>query len=498
MKKYILALDQGTTSSRCIVFDMTSGASVASASQEFKQIFPCEGWVEHDPYDILDTQISSAKAAIDASGISPDEIAAIGITNQRETTVVWDRKSGEPIYNAIVWQCRRTATLCDELKKGELADNIRQKTGLIPDAYFSATKIKWILDNVSGARERANAGELMFGTVDTWLIYNLTGKTAHATDHTNASRTMLYNINRLEWDSDLLNLFDIPLSMMPKVLPSRGIFGYTDKAVLGAEIPIAGVAGDQQAALFGQCCFEVGDVKNTYGTGGFMLMNTGDKPVFSKNGLLTTIACDKNGAPCYALEGSVFICGAAVQWLRDGLKLIDTAPEIEELALTESDNGGVYFVPAFVGLGAPHWDPYARGLMVGMTRGTTRGHIARAVLESMAYQTYDVLKLMETESGAEMKSLNVDGGASANALLMSFQADVLGIPIVRPRSVETTAYGAACLAALSVGLISSSDELVSLKQLDRTFTPQMSGSERDEKLACWHRAVSKSTNWSMI
>jgi len=496
MKKYVLALDQGTTSSRCIIFDMTRGVSVASAAQEFRQIFPREGWVEHDPFDILNTQIGSAKDAIKASGISPDEIAAIGITNQRETTIVWDKNTGMPVYNAIVWQCRRTAELCDQMKKGDVADVIRGKTGLIPDAYFSATKIKWILDNVDGAREKAEAGELMFGTVDTWLIYNITGKTVHATDHTNASRTMLYNINRLEWDNDLLDLFNIPACMMPRVISSRGSYGHTAKEIFGAEIPIAGVAGDQQAALFGQCCFGVGDAKNTYGTGGFMLMNTGATPVFSKNGLLSTIACDRNGDPCYALEGSVFICGAAVQWLRDGMKLIDSAPEIEALALTEKDNGGVYFVPAFVGLGAPYWDPYARGLIIGITRGTTRGHIARAVLESMAYQTYDVLSLMEKESGASISSLYVDGGASTNDLLMSFQADVLNIPIVRPRSVESTAYGAASLAALSVGIIKSACELEALKQTDKVFEPSIDLPLRDEKLSMWHKATARSIEWS--
>ena len=495
MKKYVLALDQGTTSSRCIIFDMSSGVPVASASEEFPQIFPREGWVEHAPFDILNTQISSAKKALSLSKISPDDIAAIGITNQRETTVVWDKRTGKPIYNAIVWQCRRTAELCDELKKGELSDIIRLKTGLIPDAYFSATKIKWILDNVSGANEKAEKGELMFGTVDSWLIYNLTGGKVHATDPTNASRTMLFNLNTLDWDDTLLNTFEIPRSMMPSVLPSSGIFGYTDEKIFGAKIPISGVAGDQQAALFGQCCFIKGGVKNTYGTGGFMLMNTGDKPIFSENGLLTTVACGKDGKLAYALEGSVFICGAAVQWLRDGLKMINSAPEIEELALTEKDAGGVYFVPAFVGLGAPYWDPYARGLMIGITRGTTRGHIARAVLESMAYQTADVLSLMSEELGITMTSLFVDGGASANDLLMSFQADILGTPLLRPAFVETTAYGAASLAALAVGVVSSTDELLKLKKLDRVFEPTMSENERAEMLSRWHKAVSRASSW---
>lgn len=496
MKKYVLALDQGTTSSRCIIFDMLSGEPVATASEEFKQIFPHEGWVEHDPYDILNTQVSVARRAIESSGLSSDCIAAIGITNQRETTIVWDAETGEPIYNAIVWQCRRTAELCDKLKNDSSAEVIRQKTGLIPDAYFSATKIKWILDNLPNARERAERGELMFGTVDSWLIYHLTGKKVHATDPTNASRTMLYNINTLEWDRELLESFDIPRAMMPEVLPSCGIFGYTEKELFGAEIPIAGVAGDQQAALFGQCCFAEGESKNTYGTGGFMLMNTGSTPVFSKNGLLTTIACGENGKLAYALEGSVFICGAAVQWLRDGLKIINTAPEIEELALSEKDSGGVYFVPAFVGLGAPYWDPYARGLMIGITRGTSRGHIARAVLESMAYQTADVLKLMGEESGAEITSLFVDGGASANDLLLSLQADILGVPVVRPECVETTAYGAASLAALAVGVISSTDELAKLKKLDRVFSPDMTEEDRSARLSLWHGAVSRCSGWN--
>lgn len=496
MKKYVIALDQGTTSSRCIIFDMISGTAVASASKEFTQIFPREGWVEHNPYDILNSQIDSARMALSNSGIEADEIAAIGITNQRETTVVWDRTTGIPIYNAIVWQCRRTADLCDRLKNSDKSELIRKKTGLIPDAYFSATKIQWILDNVEGARQKAKNGDLMFGTVDTWLIYNLTGKQVHATDYTNASRTMLFDINSLKWDEELLDLFDIPASLMPKALPSQGDYGRTIKEIFGSEIPITGVAGDQQAALFGQCCFNKGETKNTYGTGGFMLMNTGEKPVFSENGLLTTVACGADGSACYALEGSVFICGAAVQWIRDGLKLISSAAEIEELAKTVPDCGGVYFVPAFVGLGAPYWDPYARGLLIGLTRGSERGHIARAVLESMAYQTLDVLKLMEAESGVKMSSLNVDGGACANNLLMSFQADILNIPIVRPRMVETTAYGAASLAALSAGVIDSADALANLKQTDRIFTPDMTEEARSKKLDSWHRAVSRCSGWN--
>ncbi len=496
MKKYVLALDQGTTSSRCIIFDAEGGnKAVSSCSKEFPQIFPAEGWVEHDPSDILESQLYSAKEAIKRLGICADDIAAIGITNQRETTIVWDKDTGHPVYNAIVWQCRRTADICDSLKADGHSEMIRKKTGLIPDPYFSATKIKWILDNVPGARAAADAGKLMFGTVDSWLIYNLTGGRVHATDYSNASRTMLFNINTLSWDEELLELFGIPMSMMPKVLPSCSVFGNTDKSIFGVEIPIAGVAGDQQAALFGQCCFDIGDAKNTYGTGGFMLMNTGHKPVYSKNGLLTTIAWGLDGEVTYALEGSVFVCGAAIQWLRDGLKLFNYAYQSEKIASEVEDSGGVYFVPAFVGLGAPYWDPYARGLIIGITRGTTREHIVRAVLESMAYQTRDVIKIMEEECNSPMSSLKVDGGASANNLLMQFQADMLDLPIVRPTLVETTAYGAASMAALTVGLYSSLDEIKKLSTVDRTFTPSMEKDVRQAKLRMWHRAVEKSEGW---
>ena len=497
MKKYILALDQGTTSSRGIVFDISMGGKlVSSCSKEFKQIFPADGWVEHDPFDILSSQLYAAKEAISRANISADEIAAIGITNQRETTIVWDKDSGRPIYNAIVWQCRRTAELCDKLKTDGSAEIIKKKTGLIPDPYFSGTKIKWILDNVPGARQDAVAGKLMFGTVDSWMIYNLTGGKIHATDYSNASRTMLYNINTLSWDDELLRMLDIPRGMMPEALPSCHVFGYTDKSIFGAEIPIAGAAGDQQAALFGQCCFETGDAKNTYGTGGFMLMNTGEKPVYSENGLLTTIAWGIDGKINYALEGSVFVCGAAIQWLRDGLRMFNYAYQSEEIASQVADSGGVYFVPAFVGLGAPYWDPYARGLIIGITRGTTQSHIVRAVLESMAYQTLDVLKVMEEECGAKMTSLKVDGGASANNLLMKFQSDILNLPIVRPSLVETTAYGAANMAALTVGLYSSFDEIRKANKIDRTFDPSMSNEDRAEKLRLWHRAVKKSEGWA--
>lgn len=497
MKKYILALDQGTTSSRGIIFDVSKGGQlVSTCSKEFKQIFHADGWVEHDPFDILSSQLYAAKEAISRANISAEEIAAIGITNQRETTIIWDKDSGKPIYNAIVWQCRRTAELCDSLKADSSAESIKKKTGLIPDPYFSATKIKWILDNVPGARQDALAGKLMFGTVDSWLIYNLTGGKVHATDYSNASRTMAYNINTLSWDEELLDMLDIPLQIMPEVLPSCHIFGHTSKNIFGAEIPIAGVAGDQQAALFGQCCFEIGDVKNTYGTGGFMLMNTGEKPIYSENGLITTIAWGIDGKVTYALEGSVFVCGAAIQWLRDGLKMFNYAYQSEEIASQVSDSGGVYFVPAFVGLGAPYWDPYARGLIIGITRGTTQSHIVRAVLESMAYQTLDVLKVMESECGTAMKTLKVDGGASANNLLMKFQSDILNLPIVRPSLVETTAYGAANMAALTVGLYSSFDEIRCANKIDRRFDPSMSDDERTDKLRLWHRAIKKSEGWA--
>ena len=418
MPKYLLALDQGTTSSRSIVFDL-SGRIIASSQREFPQIFPHRGWVEHDPEDIWNTQLAVAREALSKAGADAADIYGIGITNQRETTVVWERATGKPICNAIVWQCRRTAEYCDYIKSGELCEDIRRRTGLLIDAYFSATKLKWILDNVEGARERARRGELCFGTVDSWLIFNLTGGKVHATDYSNASRTMLFNINTLEWDDELLRLFDIPRRMLPDVKPSSCIFGETAPELFGASIPVAGVAGDQQAALFGQCCFEDGSVKNTYGTGGFMLMNTGSRPVMSENGLLTTIAWGiGDSSVSYALEGSVFVCGAAVQWLRDGLGLISKASETETIARSVENSGCVWFIPAFVGLGAPYWDPYARGALLGLTRGTTRAHIVRAVLESMAYQTADVLELMEREAKVSMTSLKVDGGASANDLLL--------------------------------------------------------------------------------
>ena len=494
MAKYLLALDAGTTSSRAIIFDL-NGKIISMDQLEFPQIFPREGYVEHNPDDIWNTQLTVAQNAIEKAGLAYSDICAIGITNQRETTIIWDKTTGKPIYNAIVWQCRRTSDYCDELRRLGLTDMIRERTGLVLDPYFSATKIKWILDHVEGARDRAKNGELCFGTVDSWLIYNLTGKKVHATDYSNASRTMLYNINDLEWDKTLLEVFDIPVSILPEVMPSSGIFGYTTPELFGGSIPVAGVAGDQQAALFGQCCYNPGDAKNTYGTGGFLLMNTGEKPVFSKNGLVTTIAWGLDGKVYYALEGSVFICGAAVQWLRDGLGLVNHAAETEEIASTVSDSGGVYFVPAFVGLGAPYWDPYARGSISGLTRGTTRAHIVRAVLDSMAFQTYDVLALMQSESGITFDALNVDGGASANNLLLKIQADLLGKKVLRPSCIETTALGAAYLAGLGVGTISSTTSIISNRSIDTVVDSDMDILKRMSLINDWHKAVDRSRGW---
>ena len=465
------------------------------AQKEFAQLFPNEGWVEHDPMTIWSTQISVATEAVLKIGASWDEIYGIGITNQRETTVVWNRKSGMPIYNAIVWQCRRTARLCDELIEKGYSNTVKEKTGLIIDPYFSATKIKWILDNVDGAKDMAKRGELCFGTIDSWLIYNLTGGKVHATDYSNASRTMLYNIKELCWDKELLRLFEIPESMLPKVLPSASLFGYTDSKILGPEIPIGGVAGDQQAALFGQCCYNKGDIKNTYGTGAFMLMNTGDAPCITDDGLLTTIAWGIDGKVTYALEGSVFTCGAAVQWLRDGLKLIDSAKDSEYYAAKVPDSGGVIVVPAFQGLGAPFWDPYARGIIIGITRATTKNHIIRATLESIAYQTSDVIMLMESSTGIKVKDLKVDGGASANGLLMEFQSDILGIDIERPSCIETTALGAAYLCGLTLGVYSSTDEILSSCSYDKKFSPTKDEDWRREHLDLWRRAVDRSLGW---
>jgi glycerol kinase len=492
--KYILALDQGTTSSRVAVVDEQLKITTI-VSREFPQIYPEEGWVEHDPMDIWSSQYGVMMETVAKSGISPQSIAAIGITNQRETTIIWDRATGRPIYNAIVWQCRRTSDYCEQLAKFGLTEMIREKTGLVIDPYFSATKIKWILDNVDGARERAKRGELCFGTVDSWLIYNLTGKNVHVTDYSNASRTMIFNINTLQWDDALLRTFDIPKEILPEVLPSSGIFGYTAPKLFGGEIPVAGVAGDQQAALFGQCCFNPGEAKNTYGTGGFLLMNTGERPVYSNNGLVTTIAWGINGKVFYALEGSVFICGAAVQWLRDGLGLVNNAAQTEEIALSVSDSGGVYFVPAFVGLGAPYWDPYARGSIAGLTRGTTRAHLVRAVLDSMAYQTFDVLSLMQKEAGINFSTLNVDGGASANNLLLKIQADILGKNVLRPNCIETTALGAANLAGLAVGAIENTSQILSNRGVDIIVESDMDEITRAKNIYNWHKAVDRSRSW---
>lgn len=491
MERYLLALDQGTTSSRCILFNR-QGEAVSKVQREFSQIFPREGWVEHDATEIWASQMGVALEAMLLKGIGADEIAAIGITNQRETTVVWEKETGKPICNAIVWQCRRTAELCEELKRQGLEETVRARTGLLIDPYFSATKLRWILDHVEGAQERAEQGELLFGTVDSWLIYQLTGGRVHATDPSNAARTMLFNIHTMQWDEDLLRIFRIPACMLPRVLPSSGIFGYTDPALFGKSIPIAGVAGDQQAALFGQCGFASGDAKNTYGTGGFLLMNTGDRPITPKQGLLSTVGWQIGERTSYVLEGSVFVCGAVIQWLRDGLGLLKHASDSEKMALRVKDNGGVYLVPAFVGLGAPYWDPYARGSLHGLTRGTGKDHVVRAALESMAYQTADVLLAMQEETGLPLRSLCVDGGASQNGFLLQFQADLLGIPLLRPACVETTAFGAASLAGLAVGVYESLDELRAIRRIDREFCPTMSAQERTKLYDGWKDAVRRS------
>jgi len=495
MKKYIMALDQGTTSSRCILFEK-NGNIASMVSREFPQIFPKEGYVEHDPLTIWSTQISVATEALLKIGGSWEEIYGIGITNQRETVIVWNKHTGEPIYNAIVWQCRRTADFCEALKAQGYESLIKQKTGLLIDPYFSATKVRWILDNVDGARALADTGDLLMGTVDTWLIWKLTGGKVHATDYSNASRTMLFNITERKWDDELLRLFDIPRSMLPDVFPSSHVFGYTDKHILGAELPIGGVAGDQQAALFGQCCFNEGELKNTYGTGAFLLMNTGSTPYMSgDSGLITTIAWGIGDTVTYALEGSVFTCGAAIQWLRDGLKLIESAQDSEYYAKKVSDTGGVFVVPAFQGLGAPWWDPYARGMIIGITRATNKYHIIRATLESLAYQTADVIDLMERSTGITVKSLNVDGGASANSLLMSFQSDILGINIERPRCIETTALGAAYLCGLALGVYSSLDDIKANRGIESVFTPEKDSEWRKNKISEWRRAVERTLGW---
>ena len=494
-KKYVLALDQGTTSSRAILFDQ-AGKSVGAAQKEFTQIYPKAGWVEHDPMEIWGSQSGVAREVIEKLGVRPEEIAAIGITNQRETTIVWEKDTGRPIYNAIVWQCRRTASICDDLKARGLEPYIRENTGLVVDAYFSGTKLKWILDNVDGARERAQKGELLFGTVDTWLIWNLTRGAIHVTDYSNAARTLLFNIKSLEWDQKILAELDIPACMLPEVKPSSAIYGHTDPQTFGgAAIPISGDAGDQHAALFGQACFSEGMAKNTYGTGCFMLMNTGEQRIPSKNGLLTTIAWGIDGKVNYALEGSIFMAGAAVQWLRDELKLIDNAAQSEELASTVPDTQGVYVVPAFVGLGAPYWDMYARGAILGLTRGSNRNHIVRATLESIAYQTRDVLQAMEDDSGISLKSLKVDGGAVANNFLMQFQSDILGVPVKRPEITETTAMGAAFLAGLAVGFWKDKEEIAVMLKVDRTFAPAMPEAVRNQKYKHWKKAVTRSQAW---
>ena len=488
MAKYIMALDQGTTSSRCILFDK-AGNICSMAQREFEQIYPKPGWVEHNPMEIWSTQYAVMSEAMALVGAKPKDIAGIGITNQRETTIVWDKETGEPVYNAIVWQCRRTAKDINQLVKDGYADVIKAKTGLVPDAYFSATKIAWILSNVAGARKKAEEGRLLFGTVDTWLIWKLTGGAVHVTDYTNASRTMLFDIHNRCWDKELLEKFNIPEVMLPIVKPSSCIYGYTDPSVLAGNIAIAGAAGDQQAALFGQCCFEPGEVKNTYGTGCFLLMNTGDKPVESKHGLITTIAAGSDDQLHYALEGSVFTGGAIVQWLRDEMRLIRSSSQSEDYARMVNDTNGVYIVPAFSGMGAPYWNPYARGCVVGLSRGANKEHFIRASLESIAYQTYDVLKAMESDTGHIVKELKVDGGASANDFLMEFQADILGAKIRRPKCIETTALGAAYLAGLAVGFFKDLNEIRDNWQLASTFESSMAPSDRDNLLAGWRRAV---------
>ena len=493
MSKYVMALDQGTTSSRAIIFDEHQNI-VNMAQKEFIQHYPKAGWVEHDPLEIYASQYGVLVEVLARSGMEAGEISAIGITNQRETTIVWDKNTGRPVYNAIVWQCRRTSDFCTNLVERGYADEIRAKTGLLIDAYFSATKIKWILDNVEGARERAERGELLFGTVDTWLIWKLTGGAAHVTDVTNASRTMLFNIHTLEWDKDICALLDIPMCMLPKVCDSSMVYGAA--RIGGAEIPIAGAAGDQQAALFGQTCFARGDVKNTYGTGCFMLMNTGDTPVESKNGLLTTVAVGLNGKATYALEGSVFVGGAVIQWLRDELKLINESADSEYFANKVKDSAGVYVVPAFTGLGAPYWDMYARGAILGLTRGAGRNHIIRAALEGIAYQTLDVLKAMQADSGVQFKELKVDGGASAINLLMQFQADIAGVTVRRPMIRETTALGAAYLAGLATGVWRDLNDIKGQWTLDKLYEPQMEAARARELVDGWHKAVERARGWA--
>ena len=495
MPKYIMALDSGTTSNRCILFN-ASGEVCSVAQKEFTQIFPRPGWVEHDADEIFSTQLEVARQALANIGAAPADIAAIGITNQRETTICWNKLTGRPVYNAIVWQCRRTAPYCDSLTAGGWVDIIRAKTGLVIDPYFSGTKIRWILENVPGAREQAEKGELLFGTVETWLIWKLTGGRVHVTDYSNASRTMLFNINTLQWDEEILRLMDIPASMLPEPKPSSCIYGKTDAVMFGAPIPIAGAAGDQQAALFGQACFDPGDSKVTYGTGAFLLMNTGEKPIFSHNGLVTTIAWGLNGKVNYALEGSIFVAGAAIQWLRDELRFIESAGDSEYMAQKVKDCGGCYVVPAFTGLGAPYWDAYARGAIVGLTRGVNKYHIVRATLDSINYQTNDVLTAMEADSGIKLSALKVDGGASANNYLVQTQADISGAPVLRPKCVETTAMGAAYLAGLAAGYWESTEDIRRNWAVDRRFEPLIPEDARTLRLRGWKKAVACTTGWA--
>lgn len=495
-KKYIIALDQGTTSSRAILFDK-QGKIIKTAQKEFTQIYPKAGWVEHNPMEIWGSQSGVMREVIETTGITPEEIASIGITNQRETTVVWDKFTGKPIYNAIVWQCRRTSEICDELKNKGLENKIKKKTGLLIDAYFSATKVKWILDNVDGAREKAEKGELLFGTIDTWLIWNLTRGKVHATDYSNASRTMMYNIKELKWDEEILKELDIPMNMLPNVYPSSYIYGHTDEMMLaGAQIPISGCAGDQQAALFGQTCFEEGTAKNTYGTGCFLLMNTGENIVESKQGLLTTIAWGVDDKVEYALEGSIFMAGASIQWLRDELRMIKHAKDSETYANKVEDTNGVYVVPAFTGLGAPYWDMYARGTILGLSRGAKKEHIIRATLESIAYQTKDVLEAMQQDSQMNLKFLKVDGGASSNNFLMQFQSDMLNVNIDRPEVVETTALGAAYLAGLAVGFFEDKEEIKSKWKVDKEFNPTIDEEKRSKLYKGWKKSVSRALMWA--
>ena len=495
MAKYVMALDAGTTSNRCILFD-EKGRICSVAQKEFTQYFPKPGWVEHDADEIWSTQLGVAVEAMSKIGAEAGDIAAIGITNQRETVIVWDKVTGEPVYHAVVWQCRRTAEYCDSLKKQGLEEFFRKKTGLKIDAYFSATKIKWILDHVEGARERAGRGELLFGTVETWLIWKLTKGRVHVTDYSNASRTMLFNINTLEWDREILELIGIPECMLPEVKPSSCVYGEADASFFGGAVPIGGAAGDQQSALFGQTCFLPGEAKNTYGTGCFLLMNTGEKPVFSENGLVTTIAWGLDGKVCYALEGSIFVAGAAIQWLRDELRLIDSAADSEYMAKKVPDTNGCYVVPAFTGLGAPHWDQYARGMIAGLTRGVNKYHIIRATLESLAYQVNDVLKAMEADSGIHLSTLKADGGASANDFLMQTQADLSAAPVSRPQCVETTAMGAAYLAGLAVGYWENKEDVIKNWAIDRTFEPHITEAERNKRIKGWNKAVTYAYDWA--